>query len=97
MSVLLLLVVLSSLVFGLTTSIFFANSTTLGLEINCLICSSSELDLIIIPFFFVAEPVVAFIGLTSIPIDGGLCLDVGNFSRDAPCMLVGFFSQLAFS
>ncbi|MFL6404364.1 MAG: hypothetical protein ACJ71M_12895, partial [Nitrososphaeraceae archaeon] len=61
-----------SLIFGLTASIFFANSTTFGLESNCLICSSSEPDLIIIPFFFVAEPVLVFIGLISIPIDAGL-------------------------
>jgi hypothetical protein len=27
----------------------------------------------------VAEPVVAFIGFISIPIDGGLFLNVGNF------------------
>jgi hypothetical protein len=69
---LLLLVVLSSFVFGFTVSIFFANSTTFGLENNCLICSSSEPDLIIIPFLFVAEPVVAFIGFISMAIDDGL-------------------------
>jgi hypothetical protein len=53
----------------------------------------SEPDLIIIPFFFVAEPVAAFIGFISMAIDGGLFLNVGNFSREAPGMLVGFFSQ----
>jgi hypothetical protein len=47
----------SSFVFGLTTSIFFANSTTFGLASNWLICSSSEPDLIIIPLFFVPEPI----------------------------------------
>jgi hypothetical protein len=41
----------------------------------------------------VAEPVVAFIGFISIPIDGGLFLNVGNFSREALGMLVGLFSQ----
>ena len=48
----------------LTRSMFFASYTTFRVESNCLICSSSEPDLIIIPFFFVvvAEPVVAFIG-----------------------------------
>ena len=80
--------------FGLTASIFFANSTTFGLESSWLNCSSSELDLIIIPLlFFVAELVVALTGLTSIPIDGGLCLDVGNFNRNTPCILVALFSQ----
>jgi hypothetical protein len=29
----------------------------------------------------------------SMAIDGGLFLNVGNFSREAPGMLVGFFSQ----
>src|SRR5919202_10120 len=91
MSVSLLLGLLSS--FGLTASIFFANSTTFGLESNWLICSSSEPDLIIIPLFFVAEPVTAFIGFISIAIDGGLFLNVGNFSRNTPCTLVAFFSQ----
>ncbi|MFL6393084.1 MAG: hypothetical protein ACJ708_00295 [Nitrososphaeraceae archaeon] len=76
---LLLLVVLSSFVFGFTVSIFFTNSTTFGLESNWFICSSSEPDLIIIPFFFVTEPVVAFIGFISMAIDGGLFLNVGNF------------------
>jgi hypothetical protein len=41
----------------------------------------------------VAEPVVTFIGLISIATDGGLFLNVGNFNRNAPGMLVGFFSQ----
>ena len=66
---------------------FFASYTTFRVESNCLICSSSEPDLIIIPFFFVvvAEPVVAFIGwFISIAIDGGLFLNVGNFNRNAP-------------
>jgi flagellar biosynthesis protein FliQ len=76
---LLLPVLLSSLVFGLTASIFFANSTSFGLESNWLTCSSSELDLIIIPLLFfvvvvvvVAEPLEAFIGFISMAIDGGL-------------------------
>jgi hypothetical protein len=50
----------SSLIFGFTASIFFANSRTFGLESNWFICSSSEPDLIIIPFFFVTEPVVEY-------------------------------------
>jgi len=48
----------------LTYSIFFVNSTTFGLEINWLICSSSELDLIIPLFSIVvseAAVVLAFI------------------------------------
>jgi hypothetical protein len=62
-SVLLLLPLLavSSLFFGLTASIFFANSVTFGLESKWLNCSSSEPSLIIIPFFLVvavAEPEV---------------------------------------
>ena len=73
------LLLVSSFVFGLTASIFFTNSRTFGLESNWFICSSSEPDLIIIPFFFVTEPVVAFIGFISMAIDGGLFLNVGNF------------------
>jgi hypothetical protein len=85
----------SSLFFGLTASIFFANSTTFGLESNWSNCSSSEADLIIIPFFLVkADPeVVVFVRFISIAMDDGLCLDAGNFNRNTPCMLVAFFSQ----
>jgi hypothetical protein len=83
--------VVSSLTSGLIASIFFANSTIFGLESNWLNCSSSESDLIIIPLLFFMVVKLAF---TSIAIDGGVLLNVGNFNRYTPCMLVAFFSQL---
>jgi hypothetical protein len=77
----LLLLEASSLFFGLTASIFFANSTTFGLEsiwLNCSIFGPSLI--IIIPFFLVkVDPaVVVFVGFISIAIDDGLFLDAGN-------------------
>jgi hypothetical protein len=80
----------SPLILRLTVSIFFASSITFGFASKWLICSSSELDLIIIALFFVIVPS----GLTSIPMEGGLFLKAGNFNRDTPCMLVALFSQL---
>jgi hypothetical protein len=72
-------VLVYSLFFGLTASILFPNSTSFGLESNWSTCSSSELDLIIIPLLFfvgvVVEPLEAFIGFISISIDGGLFLN----------------------
>jgi hypothetical protein len=61
------------------------------IESNWSGCSNSEPDLIIIPLLFfvmVTEPVVvaAFIGHISIAIDGGLCLDIGNFNRNTPVL-----------
>ena len=79
-----LLLMVTSLVFRLISSIFFANSTTFGLESNWLYCSSSEPDLIIIPLFFLGAT-----GFISIAIEGGL----GNFNRNTACMLVAFFFQ----
>jgi hypothetical protein len=70
------LLAVSSFVFGLTTSIFFANSTTFRLESNWSNCSSSKPSLIIIPFFLVpGDPAIVFVGFISMAIDDGLCLD----------------------
>ena len=76
---------------GLTSSMFFANWATFGFESSRLISPSSELDLIITPLLFVAEP-DRFTGFTSTARDGEVPLNVGSFSRNTPCMLVSFFS-----
>jgi hypothetical protein len=58
---------------GFTSSIFFASSASFGSVRIPFMSSNSEVDLITtIPLFFVAEPVAALTGLTSIAIDSAV-------------------------
>jgi hypothetical protein len=59
---------------GFRSSILFASSPSFGSVRILLIFSNSELDLITIPLFFVAEPVAALTGLISIAIDSSAAL-----------------------
>ena len=71
----------------------FASSASFGSVRIPFIFSNSELDLITIPLFFVAEPVAALTGLISIAIDSSLVLKLGILSKKIPLILVAFLCQ----
>ena len=79
---------------GFTSSIFFASSASFGSVRIPFMSSNSEVDLITIPLFFVAEPVAALTGLISIATDSAvLVLKRGILSKKIPRILVVFLYQ----